>query len=173
MAINEALRLFWQSLETKSYYEILGAAPDADADAIQVAFHSFSRVYHPDEHVESSPDAMEIAADIFKRAVEAYRCLSQPLTRERYDRGLKRGRLRLDPAQAATAPPPADVRTLETLARTLEGIAFAQKADRLISTGNLDEARVELANACKWEPYNHELSERLHILYEALDLSSS
>jgi curved DNA-binding protein CbpA len=173
MPANEALHVFWRSLETKSYYEILGAAPDADTEAIQAAFHSFSRVYHPDEHVESSPDAIEIAGDIFKRAVEAYRCLSRPLSRERYDRGLHRGRLRLDPLQAATPPPPTDVRTLETLARTLEGIAFAQKADRLISTGHLDEARVELANACKWEPYNHELSERLHLLYEALELSSS
>jgi curved DNA-binding protein CbpA len=173
MAVNEALRLFWQSLETKSYYEILGASPDADTQAIQAAFHSFSRAYHPDEHVESPPDAIAIAGDIFKRAVEAYRCLSRPLSRERYDRGLKRGRLRLDPVQASTSPPPTDVRTLETLARTLEGIAFAQKADRLLSAGNLNEARVELANACKWEPYNHELSERLHLLYEALELSSS
>ena len=172
MAVNEALRLFRQSLDTKSYYEILGASREADTEAIQAAFHSFSRVYHPDEHVESSQEAIEIAADIFKRAVEAYRCISRPLSRERYDRGLKRGRLRLDPGQPSTSPPPADVRTLETLARTLEGIAFAQKADRLISTGKLAEARVELESACKWEPYNHELSERLHLLHEALELSS-
>jgi DNA-binding SARP family transcriptional activator len=52
-------------------------------------------------------------------------------------------------------------------------MAFAQKADRLLATGNLDEARVELARACKCEPYNHELSERLHLLYEALALGGA
>jgi len=173
MAITEALSLFLRSLETKSYYEILRVDPDADSAAIQAAFHAFSRVYHPDEHVDSPPEASGVAADIFKRAVEAYRCLSRPLNRERYDRGLKRGRLRLEPGRPSTAPPPAVARTLETLARTLEGMAFAQKADRLLATGNLDEARVELAGACKCEPYNHELSERLHLLYEALALGGA
>lgn len=173
MPVSDALRVFCQSLDSKSYYEILGVARDADAAAIQDAFHSFSRVYHPDEHVDSPPDAIDIASDIFKRAVEAYRCLSRPVNRERYDRDLKRGRLRLEPGRPSSAPPPADVRTLETLARTLEGIPFAQKADRLLAAGNLAEAQVALAEACKWEPYNHELSERLHLLYEALDLSSS
>jgi curved DNA-binding protein CbpA len=173
MPISDALLVFCQSLDAKSYYEILGVARNADSAAIQEAFHSFSRVYHPDQHVDSPPDAMDIASDIFKRAVEAYRCLSRPVNRERYDHDLKRGRLRLEPGRPSSAPPPADVRTLETLARTLEGIAFAQKADRLLAAGNLADAQVELANACKWEPYNHELSERLHLLYEALELSSS
>jgi curved DNA-binding protein CbpA len=170
MEQGDTLRLFLRSLETKSYYEILGVTPDADSGAIQAAFHTFSRVYHPDEHVESTPDAMNVATDIFKRAVEAYRCLSRPLNRERYDRGLKRGWIRLEAEHLSSPPPPAVVRTLETLARSLEGVAFAQRADRELAAGNLEQARVELANACKYEPYNHELSERLHLLYEALAL---
>jgi curved DNA-binding protein CbpA len=165
--------MFLESLDTKSYYDILRVGPDADSDAIQASFHEFSRLYHPDQYVDSTPEAARIAGDVFKRAVEAYRCLSRPLHRERYDRGLRRGRLRLEPQRASTPPPPAIVRTLETLARTPDGMAYAQKADRLLSTGNLDQARVELARACKCEPYNHELSERLHLLHEALDLGSS
>ncbi len=172
MAVSDALQMFCQSLEQKTYYEILGVAPDADSAGIQAAFHSFSRMYHPDEHVDSPPDAIAIASDIFKRAVEAYRCLSRPLNRERYDRGLKRGWLRLEPGRPMSSPPPVDVRTLETLARTVEGVAFAQKADHFLSTGDLGAARDQLAEACKWEPYNHELSERLHLLYEALELGS-
>jgi curved DNA-binding protein CbpA len=172
MAVTDALQLFLRSLEKKSYYEILGVPADAEADAIQGAFHAFSRLYHPDRYVDSPAEAVALATDIFKRAVEAYRCLSRPLGRERYDRGLRSGRLRLGDGHPSTPPPPVLARTLETLARTPDGQHFALRADQLLAVGSLEKAGVELANACRCEPFNSALAERLHLLHEAMALAS-
>lgn len=170
MASKDALEVFLSSLAARNYYQILRVARDAEASAIQGAFHEFSLLYHPDRYVDSAPEVRSVASDIFKRGVEAYRCLSRPATRKRYDRALGRGRLRLDVGRPSTAPPPALVRTLEAVAKTPQGKRHAVKADRLIAVGKLDTARVELVSACQCEPYNEELAERLQILYEALAL---
>jgi curved DNA-binding protein len=64
----------------RDFYTILGVPRDADADAIQRAYRSLARRYHPD--VNSDPDAEER----FKDVSEAYQVLSDPKTRKRYDR---------------------------------------------------------------------------------------
>ena len=56
------------------------------------------------------------------------------------------------------------------IARTPRGKQLAVKADRLITAGKLDEARVQIVSACQCEPNNAELAERLQILYEVLAL---
>jgi curved DNA-binding protein CbpA len=170
MASKEALLVFHGSLAKKSYYDILRVAPDADAAAIQAAFHEFSLLYHPDRYVDAAGDVRELAGEIYKRGVEAYRCLSRAATRERYDRALSRGKLRIDRSRPSTAPPPPPVRTLEMIARSARAKQHAIKADRLIDIGRLDDARVQLVSACQCEPDNEELAERLQILYEALAL---
>lgn len=170
MPTAEALGLFLGSLEKKSYYDILRVDRAADTLAIKNAFHDFSLLYHPDRYVDSSRDVAAIAGEIFKRGVEAYRCLSRRPTRERYDRALGRGKLRIEPSRPSTAPPPPIVRTLEMVAKTARGKQLAVKADRLITAGKLDEARVQLVSACQCEPHNTELAERLQIVYEVLAL---
>jgi curved DNA-binding protein CbpA len=170
MAKKEALSVFLQSLDKKSYYEILRVAPDAEGAAIQAAFHDFSLLYHPDRFVDSSVDVGAVASEIYKRGVESYRCLSRPKLRARYDRRLARGRVRLDASRASTVPPPVPIRTIESVASTPRGKRFAIKVDRLLAIGKLDDARVELVSACQCEPHNEELAERLKILYEALAL---
>src|SRR5271154_3557697 len=166
MGTTDALQVFLESLDKKSYYEILRVALDSDSGVVKAAFHDFSLLYHPDRYVESPVEVGHIATAIFKRGVEAYRCLSRPVPRSRYDRSLARGRLRFDAARPSSAPPRPIVRTLETIARTASGKKFALKADRLLAIGNLDGARIQLAGACQNEPYNEELSERLQILYD-------
>ncbi len=170
MATREALVVFLQSLEKKSYYDILRVPRAVAPLDIQAAFHDFSLLYHPDRYVDSPAEVADVATAIFKRGVEAYRCLSKRPSRDRYDAGLARGRLRFDAGKPSVPPPPPPVRTLETIAATPRGKQFALKADRLIAIGNLGDARVQLASACQCEPYNEELSERLQILYEALAL---
>ena len=170
MPTKDALGVFSESLAAKNYYEILRVPRDAPPLAIKNAFHEFSLLYHPDGYVTSSSDVTVIAQDIFKRGVEAYRCLSRPPMRERYDRALARGRIRIDGNRLSSKPPPPVARTLKTIARTARGRQFARSADRLLTIGKLDEARVQLVGACQCEPYNEELGERLKILYEALAL---
>jgi curved DNA-binding protein CbpA len=170
MATKEALAVFLESLSRKTYYEILRVDATADAAAVKTAFHDFSLLYHPDRYVDLQPDVVLVAQDIFKRGVEAYRCLSRPAPRERYDRALGKGQLRVREGSPSEAPPPPAARTLETVARTTRGKQFALKADRLLAIGRLEDARVQLVSACQCEPHNEELAERLHLLYEALAL---
>ena len=170
MPSRDALEGFLQSLVHRSYYEVLRVPRDASPDAIKAGFHEFSLQYHPDRFTGSEREVGEVATEIYKRGVEAYRCLSRKPTRDRYDRGLGRGRLRLEPTRASTAPPPRLVRTLEMVAQSRTGKQLAVKADRLIALGKLEDARVELVGACQAEPHNEELAERLQVLYEALAL---
>ncbi len=170
MSDKEALAVFLASLETKSYYQVLRLPADASEAAVRSAFHSFSLLYHPDRYFGSAEGLGEIASEIYKRAVEAYRCLSRPALRRRYDRSLARGKLRFDPSSPSTIPPPPAMRTLETIAKTPRGKQVAAKAERLIAIGKLDDARVQLVTACQCEPGNDELAERLQLLYEALSL---
>jgi molecular chaperone DnaJ len=73
----------------RDYYELLGVERGADDTQIKRAFRKLARELHPD--VSDAPDA----ADRFKEIAEAYEVLSNPETRELYDRyghaGLQRG----------------------------------------------------------------------------------
>jgi curved DNA-binding protein CbpA len=174
MATREALALFLSSIDRKNYYDVLRAPGDATPAEIKSAFHAFSLLYHPDVYVGSPEEVRAVASEIFKRGVEAYRCLSRREPRERYDRALARGKLRIEPWLPSTRPPPPPpVRTLEMIARTPRAKKLADKADRLIAIARLDDARVELIGACQCEPANEELAERLAFLYEALALEPS
>lgn len=73
----------------RDYYEILGVGRDATDDDIKKAFRRLARELHPD--VSDAPDAQER----FREVAEAYEVLSDPQTRETYDRfgraGLRTG----------------------------------------------------------------------------------
>ncbi len=64
----------------RDYYDVLGVPRDASADEIQQAFRKLARKHHPD--VNKDPQAEER----FKEINEAYSVLSDPKTRQRYDR---------------------------------------------------------------------------------------
>ena len=170
MPSKDALSVYLASLEKRTYYDILRIRPDADAAAVKRAFHEFSLLYHPDRYVDSPRDVASTASEIYKRGVEAYRCLSRQPLRERYDRAVGRGKVRLEPARPSTIPPPPVQRTLTEIAKTPRGKQHAVKADRLITAGKLEDARVQLVSALQCEPDNAELAERLQILYEVLAL---
>ncbi|MDQ3899030.1 MAG: DnaJ domain-containing protein [Actinomycetota bacterium] len=65
---------------TRDYYEVLGVNRGASADEIQRAYRKLARKYHPD--VNKDPGAEER----FKEISEAYQVLSEPKSRQRYDR---------------------------------------------------------------------------------------
>ncbi len=73
----------------RDYYELLGVERGAGETQIKRAFRKLARELHPD--VSDAPDA----AERFKEIAEAYEVLSNPETRELYDRyghaGLQRG----------------------------------------------------------------------------------
>jgi curved DNA-binding protein len=64
----------------QDYYETLGVARDASADAIRRAYRNLARKHHPDVNKDSG------AEDRFKDISEAYEVLRDPEKRQRYDR---------------------------------------------------------------------------------------
>ncbi|MBT2388776.1 DnaJ domain-containing protein [Streptomyces sp. ISL-1] len=64
----------------RDFYEVLGVQRGASPDEIQQAFRKLARKYHPD--ISKDPEAEER----FKELNEAYSVLSDPKTRQRYDR---------------------------------------------------------------------------------------
>ena len=77
------------STTERDYYELLGVARDADDQEIKKAFRRLARELHPD--VSEHPEA-EVR---FREVSEAYEALSNPETRQLYDRfghaGLRSG----------------------------------------------------------------------------------
>ena len=67
-------------MATRDYYNILGVERRASPDDIKRAYRGLARRWHPDHN--KSPDAEER----FKDITEAYKCLSDPDKRARYDR---------------------------------------------------------------------------------------
>jgi curved DNA-binding protein CbpA len=170
MPSAEQIRAWTEVAKKKNYYEILGIYPTAGDGEIKAAFHKFALRFHPDQLVDDGEDVVAAGAELFKRGVEAYNILVKPGLRERYDVQLRKGRLRMDVDKRPSAPPPPPMRTLEMIAKTPNGKKFAAKADRLLSIGKLEEARVQLTTAFQQEPTNAELEDRITILYEALAL---
>jgi curved DNA-binding protein CbpA len=156
--------------EEQSYYEILRVPSTASSADVKAAFHEFALACHPDQYVDAPADVSRAAGEVFKRGVEAYKVLTKAEWRAKYDEGLLKGKLRFVPGEAERPPPPPPTRTLEQIAKTPRAKQYALKADRLISVGKLEEARVALVTAMQDDYDNDELKERLNLLYEALAL---
>jgi molecular chaperone DnaJ len=65
------------------YYRLLGIPPDADQPRIRGAYRSLAKRFHPDTNRGS-----ETAAELFRQVNSAYRILSDPVRRARYDEEL-------------------------------------------------------------------------------------
>ena len=66
------------------YYDILGVGPNATSGQIKVAYRRLALQYHPDKNPEN-----QLAENKFIEIAEAYEVLSNPVKRDRYDRGLQ------------------------------------------------------------------------------------
>src|SRR4051812_852770 len=91
---TESLRQWLSALDSISYYELFGKAPDTEYDDLRRAFHVFAESFHPDSHRWRHPNEQAAIGRIYRRGMEAWRVLSDVGLRARYDEALKNGILR-------------------------------------------------------------------------------
>ncbi|GGD79613.1 J domain-containing protein [Croceicoccus mobilis] len=70
------------------YYEVLKVNPRCDARVLELAYHHFAKMYHPDNRETSDPRK-------FSEVIEAYRVLRDPQRRSEYDRRYQAGEPRV------------------------------------------------------------------------------
>jgi hypothetical protein len=75
----------------KTYYELLGLAPSADADAIKKAFRREIARYHPDKVIHLGNEFQEMAASRAAELTGAYKTLTDPALRAEYDASIAAG----------------------------------------------------------------------------------
>ena len=136
-------------LDQLDYYTLLGARPDASADAVREAFHAFALKFHPDNH-GGWPEKLARATEIFRRGTEAYRVLSDARTRAAYDEVLAKGQLRLRAEESAPRKRTASQRG----GVGPRAAPFLSKARNAMSTGDLRQAELNLKIALQHEPDN-------------------
>lgn len=69
----------------KNYYDILGVNKDATDAEIKKAYKKLSIKWHPDKHVNDTPEKQKEAEEKFKEISEAYSVLSDKDKRAKYD----------------------------------------------------------------------------------------
>lgn len=146
-------------LDQLDYYELLRVAPTASGDDIRRAFHDFAMRYHPDRYAGAPEDKVERASQIYRRGAEAYRVLTSPEQRRRYDQLVATGQLRYaDPTAAeerATKRPEGVVE-----AKTVRGRPFVLKGIEAEKRGDLQQAKLNFGMALQHEQDNPALKQR-------------
>ncbi len=170
----ERLLAWADVLDESNYYEILGVLEICDDEALRQAYHQFALSFHPDVHRGESEEVQHKVRRIFERGTEAYRALTDPELRVKYDMSLRQGKRRLPSTIAprvtdAPPPPSSAAKPLDVLARSAGAKLSAQKAAKLISKGDLEGALRELKKALEFDGgANLGLEERLEALEMAL-----
>jgi curved DNA-binding protein CbpA len=167
-AAVELIRQWDEVLDDSNYYEVLGVLEIADDVAIKQAFHEFALAFHPDSHLGADEETSRKVRRVFQRGAEAYRVLTHPELRQKYDLAVAKGLVRLDSNEVLKRPGPVNAKSLDELCKTAAARLHAQKADELINRGDLRGAKRELMLALHRDGgTNPELSERL----DAVDLA--
>lgn len=147
-------------LDRLDYYALLQVDEEATADAIREAFHAFALRFHPDRFSTATESKRERASQIYRRGAEGYRVLMNPVTRRRYDEGLRSGELRLRPSEQRQSEAPS-AGSSRLSVRSPRARPFATKAMQALKNGDLKTARLNLKMALQHEPDNALLRARL------------
>jgi curved DNA-binding protein CbpA len=158
-----AIRQWLAALDAISYYDLFRVQKNATADDVRVAFHSFAETFHPDVHGWRPPSELAAIGYIFKRGTEAYRVLSDPQLRARYDEALANGILRpeqlivdLESPKSTTAgslAPPGPARLIDKV-RTPGARPFVIRSEELMKKGDPKQAKIQLVMAMHMDAKN-------------------
>jgi curved DNA-binding protein CbpA len=157
-----AIRQWLAALDAISYYELFRLAPNATFDDLRAAFHGFAESFHPDVHRWRHPNEQAAIGIIYRRGTEAYRVLSDPSLRMRYDGALANGILRpedliVEMETAATKslsnPNAPNARLVDKL-RNAGARPFVLRAEELFKKGDPKQAKIQLVMAMHMEKGN-------------------
>lgn len=162
---GDAIRQWLAALDTLSYYELFRVEQTASADGVRDAFHVFAETFHPDGHTWRHPTELAAIGYIFKRGTEAYRVLSDPQLRFRYDEALANGILRPENlivesqgARAQSMAPPNLAGGLGSRAsdkiRAPGARPFVLRAEELAKKGDPQQAKLQLVMAMHLDAKN-------------------
>jgi curved DNA-binding protein CbpA len=198
---SDAIRSWLAVLDDLSYYELLGVPAETGADGIRQGFYRFAADFHPDGHAMRPTGERTAINTIFKRGTEAYRVLSDPALRSRYDYARPNGNVAARQAAMApkphgnspslhvpppslrppTSPPPGSAATadlaitgrLEDYVRRSRARPFAQQAEQLAKRKEFSKAKLQLKLAMNMDPGNPTLEQYLKELDQELRLLKS
>ncbi len=185
-------------LDKVTHYELLGVQPGSGADALRRAYQGFAANFHPDAHAHRTPEERSAVNAIFKRGTEAYRVLTDPALRARYDEltgnaGPASGR----PVPVPPGSGPASVRgsgptsvrggtvkpeppkpgatsnitgRLEDFVKQPRARPFAQQAEALAKKGEHAKAKLQIKLALNMDPGNEALQGYLKELEALVEL---
>lgn len=171
-----AIRQWLAALDAISYYDLFRVAPNATFDDLRAAFHGFAESFHPDVHRWRHPNEQAAIGIIYRRGTEAYRVLSEPALRARYDLALANGILRPEDliVEMETTASKAIAKANDPAARLVDRLKnagarpFVLRAEELFKKGDPKQAKVQLVMAMHMEKGNPALEAFAKELDEAV-----
>ncbi|MCA9590882.1 MAG: DnaJ domain-containing protein [Myxococcales bacterium] len=166
----------WLSvLDSLSYYDLFRVPPTATFDEVRVAFHAFADTFHPDGHTWRHPWEQQAIGRIFRRGTEAYRVLTDPLMRPRYDDALRNGIVRpenivveLERPSPQSRPSIGPGAPLVDRLKNPAARQFVLRAQELHKKGDPKQAKIQLVLAMHMDAKNPALEEFSKTLDEAI-----
>lgn len=160
-----AIRQWLTALDHLSFYELFRVTPEASFDDLRHAFHAFAEIFHPDGHAWRPEGERAAIGYIFRRGTEAYRVLSDPQLRVRYDEALANGILRPESlvVEAETTGPrslaPSGMQSARLVDRVKNPGArpFVVRAEELLKKGDPKQAKIQLVMALHMDKGNSAL----------------
>jgi curved DNA-binding protein CbpA len=170
-----ALRQWLAALDSISYYDLFRAQPRATHDELRAAFHEFAETFHPDAHRWRHPNEQAAIGRIYRRGTEAWRVLSDPTLRARYDEAVANGILRpenliveMDGPRSLAPPANAAGGRLIDKVRSPGARPFVLRAEELLKKGDPKQAKIQLVMALHMDKGNPALDAFAKQLDEAI-----
>lgn len=152
-------------LSSIDYYQLLGCARDAHADSLRECYERQVRVLHPDRHVrETNRERQQCLTRIYARVGEAFRILSHPLNRAKYDLALGEGATRFQEARTEKNSRP------ESDPKNPQARSLFEQAQALLASNDRRAARAKLQLAKHYEPESNAIEAALAACGEATPL---
>jgi len=138
-----------QSLDTMSYYHLLGVPQTATREEIEAAYYRRAKTMHPDSHgYQTDPTCTRALVRLYARFGEGFRVLRSADLRQLYDQELAAGRVRL----TADAQHQRRTEASDPDPRTEHVRILLDKARTLLDREDVTGARAQLQLAAQFEP---------------------